>query len=265
MTLFVDDPKVIKLCEKKDFKGLVKALKSDDSKVKRSAAWALENLASETKESFIVDALIAAVQDTEIGDIAIQALAKAGDNKAAEALLPLVEDGHPSRGMAAYALGVLGESRAVGPLIALMGDSDFSVRQQAATALGHLGDKDAGDVLAKASIHDGYRDVRKAAADALEELGDPRMVDGILNDALSHMIEIYKRGKQVVDMGNFRVSMDEGKIKGFGQKLNELGGMELMKRAFAIFSQYSDWPREVLLDLFALWVGIGDWGKQEQS
>jgi hypothetical protein len=262
MPLFVDDPKVKKMHEKKDLKSLVKALRASDKKVKSSAAWALEDLGSGIQDASVVDALIAAIQDSEIDGIAIQALAKIGDKRASDALLPLIADHHENRGVAAYALGELREPRAVDSLINLMSDGDFSVRRQAATALGRLGDKRAGDVLAKASIHDGYRDVRKAAADALEELGDPRMVDGILNDALSHMIEIYQRGKQVVSTGDFTISLDEGKIKGYGQKLNELGGLELMKRAFAIFSKWSNWPKEVVTDLFATWVGIGDWGKE---
>ena len=87
------------------------------------------------------------------------------------------------RRSAAYALGRLGDKRAVDPLIKALADDDFYVRWGAVWALGRLGDKRAADPLVKA-LADKVSNVRKAAAEALEQLGDKRAVDPLI-EALS--------------------------------------------------------------------------------
>jgi hypothetical protein len=102
--------------------------------------------------------------------------------------------------------------------------------------------------------------VTRGSRRCLEKMGD--RAGGWAQGCAQPHDRIYQRGKQVIQVGDMRMAMDGGKITGYGQKLNELGGLDLMKRAFAIFSRYSNWPPEVPRDLFSLWVGIGDWGKQ---
>ena len=87
-----------------------------------------------------------------------------------------------TRRQAAAALQVLGDRRAVGPLIAALTDDDKDVRAIAARALGALDDRHAVPPLLHA-LHDAHPDVRCAAAQALWRLGDRMAIHG-LADAL---------------------------------------------------------------------------------
>ena len=67
---------------------------------------------------------------------------------------------------AAEALGKLGDTRAVEPLIEALGDGSEYVRNSAAGALGKLGDTRAVEPLIEA-LEDEYGKIRRAAAEAL--------------------------------------------------------------------------------------------------
>ncbi len=76
-----------------------------------------------------------------------------------------------SRKEAAYALGRLGDPRAVPSLIHVLKYDNFKdVRVAAAIALGEIGGSDAAVALERASIYDHREDVRKASTTALERL-----------------------------------------------------------------------------------------------
>jgi HEAT repeat protein len=77
---------------------------------------------------------------------------------------------------AAEALGILGDARAVEPLIAALGDESEFVRRKVAEALGRLGDAQAIEPLS-AALGDEREDVRWEAAAALGRLGDARAVE----------------------------------------------------------------------------------------
>lgn len=68
---------------------------------------------------------------------------------------------------------------AVEPLIKVLGDEDSYVRRYAAQALGETGDPRAVEALIKA-LGDEDRDVRKTAADALGKIGDSRAVEPLI-------------------------------------------------------------------------------------
>jgi HEAT repeat protein len=72
---------------------------------------------------------------------------------------------------AARALGELGDRRAVEPLIAALGDSDFQVRMYSAESLGKIGDPRAVQSLTR-SLLDGSSIVRAVAAETLGKFGD---------------------------------------------------------------------------------------------
>jgi HEAT repeat protein len=74
------------------------------------------------------------------------------------------------REAAAKALGEIGGGDALEPLLAALEDEVSAVRGEAAQALGHIGDPRAIDRLTAAL---GDTDVRKSAAEALEQLGAP--------------------------------------------------------------------------------------------
>jgi len=83
---------------------------------------------------------------------------------------------------AATQLGEADDQTAVAPLITALDDKDLSVRVRAAGALGHLKDPAA---VAPLSLHlvtkdDTTGELTRAAALALQEIGDPRALDSLM-------------------------------------------------------------------------------------
>jgi HEAT repeat protein len=89
-----------------------------------------------------------------------------------EPLSATLKDDRYVRAAAAYALGQIGDPRAVEPLIAALGDESSDVRQDAAYALGEIKDPRAVEPLI-AALKDWHSNVRKAAAKALVKIGTP--------------------------------------------------------------------------------------------
>jgi HEAT repeat protein len=109
-----------------------------------------------------------------VGDEAARALTAAG----AEAVEPLIDalsrNEVEARSNAAWALGAIGDRRAVLPLTeTLQRDADETTREQAAWALGAIGDGGAVDGLS-AALSDASGEVREQAAWALGAIGDAR-------------------------------------------------------------------------------------------
>lgn len=76
---------------------------------------------------------------------------------------------------AASALGQIGDSRAVKPLIAALDDQQ-EVIEMAALALGEMGDPRAVESLTETLNHENW-EIRGSAAKALGKIGDERAVD----------------------------------------------------------------------------------------
>jgi len=74
------------------------------------------------------------------------------------------------RKWAAFALGEIGDPRAVEPLIEALQDEHWEVRGYAAWSLGRFGDSKAIDPLTYAASSDEEEMVREAAAEALEKI-----------------------------------------------------------------------------------------------
>lgn len=104
----------------------------------------------------------------------IEALGDAGDSRAIEPLMNILEKerDNTKRAAAASALGGLGNSRAISLLEIALQDHVPSVRQEAAWALGHIGDPKAVSALRQA-LNDRVSETRFAVAFALAEVGDP--------------------------------------------------------------------------------------------
>ena len=94
------------------------------------------------------------------------------------ALKHLNDEDWKMRRAAAAALGVLGDGRAVEPLIARLGDKDSFVRRAAAAALVQIGAPSVQPLIA--CLGDKDSDVRRAAAAALGRLGDRRAVEPLI-------------------------------------------------------------------------------------
>jgi HEAT repeat protein len=146
---------------------------------------------------------MAAIALSQIGRPAVNALIEAMDHKAwharsnaafalglikdSRSVLPLVaatRDPEPQvRARAAWSLGLVGDERAVEPLTLILKDPEWKVRSQAAWALGLKGDERSVEGLI-AALADSHAKVQSQAAWALGLRGDERAV-GPLSLALT--------------------------------------------------------------------------------
>ncbi len=230
---------------------LVTTLKDGDLDVRRAAAEALERLGEPVLEPLVtafkngnghspcacaevlerlgdlaVDPLIVALADdnpdvrqratrllgqvwdlTEVSQLgsddwklrieACWALGRLGDTRAVVPVAAVLKDNHPiAKRAAVKALGQLADARAAEPLIAALKESNPQVRSGAAEALGRLGDVQAVEPLIEA-FNDSDKSVRRAAAEALERLGEPAIEPLIaaLNDSRE---VVQRRAAQVL-------------------------------------------------------------------
>jgi HEAT repeat protein len=110
---------------------------------------------------------------------AVWALGALGDHRAIPVVTAALRDTEaPVRRRGAWALGALDASEAVTALVGALDDSDAGVRQQAAWALGAIGDRRGVEGLMKA-LGDAAAEVREQAAWALGAIGDSRAVPGL--------------------------------------------------------------------------------------
>ena len=108
------------------------------------------------------------------------ALGALGDHKAIPLLSRSLHDSEAAvRSRSAWSLGALDGSEAVPALIEALKDADAAVREQVAWALGAIGDHRAVDGLI-AALGDTAAGVRRQAAWALGAIGDRRAVTGLM-------------------------------------------------------------------------------------
>jgi HEAT repeat protein len=108
------------------------------------------------------------------------ALGALGNRRAVPLLSRTLADTEANvRKRSAWALGALDASEAVPALVEALKDSDAGVREQAAWALGAIGDRRGVDGLV-AALGDSVAAVRKQAAWALGAIGDNRAVQGLM-------------------------------------------------------------------------------------
>ncbi len=150
---------------------------SESATVEGAAAEALTKIGEPA-----VQPLIAALkhEDAGICHNAAKVLSKIGE-PAVQPLIDVLEDENENaRADAAYALGIIRDSRAVEPLISVLNDGHADVRKSAAHALGRAQDKRAVEPLT-ALLQDEEWYVRSTAADALGKIEDSRALDALVN------------------------------------------------------------------------------------
>ena len=220
-------PKVETLKARKDIKGLIKALRyRKDEGVRQAAAESLGKI----KDRRAVEPLIAALKDESfsVRQAAAEALGKIKDRRAVEPLSAALKDAEgPVRLAAAESLGKIKDRRAVEPLSAALKDAEWVVCIAAAQALDHLGWEPAQDEIAGwywmakrdwdkcvalgalavepliAALKDQYSWARKAAAEALGEIKDPRAVEPLIA-ALESSGMRYSAAKALGKIGDAR-------------------------------------------------------------
>jgi HEAT repeat protein len=142
-------------------------------------------------------------KDARVGQAASFALGEIGDPRAVKPLIAVLKDHKEDvRKAAAIALGKIGDPRAVEPLIAVLKEIEGvvfrGVCRAAAEALGEIGDPRAVEPLI-AALKDKDEYVRKAAAIALGEIGDPRAVEPLTNALQYGGPELRKAAAEALD------------------------------------------------------------------
>jgi len=186
MSLF-GPPDVKKIEAKRDVKGLIKALRYEqDAKVRRDAARALGRIG----DARAVEPLINALKDgvVDVREAAAQALdaLKWKPDKGEAGIAYWIQKGkndkdRTTRQSAINALGQIGEP-AVRPLIAELESGSWTRSSNAAAALGLIGDPRAVEpLIATLAVHGKSNSVvHNAAVEALGQIGDARAVEPLI-------------------------------------------------------------------------------------
>lgn len=144
----------------------------------------------ELKSQGDVNGLIEALDyqdDDNVRLAAASALGRIGDSRAVDPLIAALDDQQRVKEVAALSLGKLGDSRAVEPLINELDEENWEVRSSVAKALGKIGDDRAVPSLINL-LKDKSENVRWHAVQALKEITGE-----------SHGEEIFK-WKQAIEL-----------------------------------------------------------------
>jgi HEAT repeat protein len=165
-----------KLKDPRAFEPLMKALLSEtetdsDSDIKGMLCEALGNLGDSRAVQPIAE--IIEKEEHYPSDSSVDALVMLGKDAVDSLLKMLTSKKKRPKHCAAYALGEIGDERAVQPLISALTSSDMYLRENAADALGRIGDSRAVEPLLR-SIKDEEPKVRVASARSLGLIGDSR-------------------------------------------------------------------------------------------
>jgi len=164
---WIGDPRAVE--------SLVAALRDEDSFVRIAAAEALAAIG----DPRAVEPLAAALKDKNsmVSQAVASALITVGDDRAVGSLIAaLDEDYVPAEVM--FALGAIGNPRAVEPLAAALKSEDTWVRRAAAQALEQIGDFRAVEsLIAALQVKDDAVTTREAIIKALTKIDDPRAAE----------------------------------------------------------------------------------------
>jgi HEAT repeat protein len=162
--------------------GLIQALNDEEKQVRIRAAEGLGKIGDPKAIEPLVAAMVYGFVDNT-ARYSSEALADIGQPALPALVNALRSKDRYQRGYAASALGRIGSTTAVGPLVEVLRSRDDEwVRREAAEALGRIGDAAAFDPLVQ-GLRDSEDGVRSTAAVALGELGNAR-AEGPLIDAL---------------------------------------------------------------------------------
>jgi HEAT repeat protein len=135
--LFYPHPDISEMKRRKDFRGLMRALRHRDPDVQFQASAALSSFGSEGMDHLLAG-LKSWSKDTRLG--IIEALGEIRNPEAVDPLVTLLKDeSNEIRWEAALALGEIGDTRAVPPLKEALRDRDRYVRYGASAALEKMG------------------------------------------------------------------------------------------------------------------------------
>ncbi len=168
---------------------LVETLHDFQSSTRRRAASAL----ARTEDSAAVPALLIAIHDQNPGVVwrSIYGLEKSEMSRIGESVLPYLDDPDPYvRQYAARTLGKQKYEKAIEPLSYALQDSDTRVVINAARALGEIQKDEAVHALGEVATKHKSIHARKAACEALGEIGDKKGKDYLIHELLSESVGI---------------------------------------------------------------------------
>lgn len=156
---------------------LIESLQDADASVRVLAVMALAKIG----DGRAAEPLVAALKDTdELVQMAVWTALVDMGKPAVEPLISALRDNNPDvQRSAALALGELGDDLAVESLIEVLTDLDYRARSAAAKALGQIGDYRGVQALTIA-LRDKDVTVRRRAANALGDIGDPRAIEALI-------------------------------------------------------------------------------------
>jgi len=180
----VDDapPDIEELKSNQDVEGLIKALgyKSEDYLIPNNAAFALVEIGEPAVEP-LIDAL--KNENIDIRQRAAFALGNIGDKRAVEPLIEALND-ELVRSNAATALGKIGDARAVEPLIEAFKDEYEKVQQKVSGAIDVTGAiAEIGEPAVEpliATLKNENSQVRNIAVDTLIKIGDTSAIEPLI-------------------------------------------------------------------------------------
>ncbi|HTY15850.1 MAG TPA: HEAT repeat domain-containing protein [Methanoregulaceae archaeon] len=208
---------VRRMKEKKDVRGLIRALTSDDINLQYNATEAL----GEVGDPFAINALIHALTRDRYSAIrwkAAEALARIGEPAIGPLIKELGNRNDDVRWKAAIALGDIGDPKAVIPLAGLLDDTDPYVRGRAAYALSAIGQPAVSELVRV--LDRGTTNARPSAVAALGRINDPRAIAPLIR-ALSDDDERV-RSEALVALGRAETNV----LDRFLVILNEAGAVK---------------------------------------
>ena len=150
------------------------------------------------------------------------------------------------------ALGAIGDTRAVAPLVGALQERRLGVGRAAVAALGAIGDARAVEPVV-ATLSDPDEDVRTAAAASLGRIGDGRAVEPLV--------------AALADPGKGARDAAEEALKGFGPAAAGslaaalAGGDPDLRRRAAGLLQECGWQPDRTVAGAAFWAGLGEWAR----
>ena len=209
---------------------LVRSLEDGNAEVRRKAAWALGEIGDEGA----VDALVRVLEDEDqdVRRVSLLVLEKLGwkpteeeevrrliaerewdrlagmGDVAVESLIEALSAGDSETRMkAAWALGEIGDPRALEPLAAALADSEPRVREKAAIALGKLGESKAVEDLLR-HLDDEDESVREAVSRSLRELGWEPEEEEVIAEA-EKVVSAAEEGARIGEMEEVAIAAEE--------------------------------------------------------
>jgi hypothetical protein len=187
-----------------DIATLVKQLGDKDVMIRQEAARALGRVGPDA-----IPALVMALgnENADVRESAANAIFW-GKIRVPEAVIPLIanlkDQGFLGRAAAARALGMLRDTRAVGPLIQALNDRNPYVGNAVSTALAQIG-APAADALIDA-LKSGSPEVCSGAAKAIRDLKDARAVEPLIGIVRNTSLAIYVRRDAAVTLATMKAT-----------------------------------------------------------